>query len=777
MRKHLILGSFLLIYVVSFSQSGSISGHVNSYLNSHEDEGYEAAPFIKVKIKNQNLGAVTDSLGFFQIENIPFGSCTLQISNMNYGFYEKTLTLSSENPNPIVDIFLEPDPQLVDQVVVTGTRTNKRQTDSPIIVDVINSKTLEGVQACNLSEGLKFQPGLRIETDCQTCNYTQLRMNGLAGGYSQILINGRPVFSPLTGLYGLEQIPANMIDRIEIVRGGGSALYGSSAIGGTVNVITKIPKESAYSISNNYQNINGLASDNIISGNANVLTHKRNAGASFFVNNRNRETYDHNRDNYSELPMLKNTSFGTNLFVLPKENQKLEVSLSTINEYRYGGEMVDKTAHLALQSEERTHNVLVGSVDYQFNFNDNNTSLIFYGAGQKTTRLHYTGIFPDDSLEIINHLTDPPYGNSLVTTIQGGTQFNHRFKKFIKGSNVITIGGEYLEDMVKDDIPAYHYKINQLTANLGMFLQSDWEITKSVNILLGARADKHNMLDNFVVSPRASFLFKLKESTQFRMTWGTGFRAPQAFDTDLHLAFAGGGVSRITLSPDLIEERSNTISASVNFDKAKKKHIAGFTVEGFYTHLKNAFYQHPMGEDAFGEIFEKRNGDGATVMGTSLQIRANYNRKLELDAGMTLQSSLYDSPIEYSDELESTRDFLKTPNLYGYGTLFYTPNKKWSSTLNMVYTGPMKVLHMAGSPEQLNDEMISSPQFIELSAKVGYTFLFKELDSGLELFGGVKNILNSYQEAFDTGKNRDSNFVYGPSLPRTFYIGLKLFSL
>ena len=131
----------------------------------------------------------------------------------------------------------------LDAVVVTGTKTYKRQTNSNIIVNVLNSENLEMVQACNLSEGLKFQPGLRVETDCQTCNYTQLRMNGLSGGYSQILINGRPVFSPLTGLYGMEQLPVNMIDRVEVIRGGGSSLYGSSAIGGTVNVITKIPKK------------------------------------------------------------------------------------------------------------------------------------------------------------------------------------------------------------------------------------------------------------------------------------------------------------------------------------------------------------------------------------------------------------------------------------------------------------------------------------------------------------------------------------------------------
>ena len=133
-------------------------------------------------------------------------------------------------------------------IVVTGTKTPKKKINSPIMISIINSETISNVQACNLSETLSFQTGLRIETDCQTCNYTQLRINGMNGGFSQILINGRPTFSPLMGLYALEQFPSNMIEKIEVMKGAGSTLYGSSAIGGTVNIITKIPKRNSSQI-------------------------------------------------------------------------------------------------------------------------------------------------------------------------------------------------------------------------------------------------------------------------------------------------------------------------------------------------------------------------------------------------------------------------------------------------------------------------------------------------------------------------------------------------
>jgi outer membrane receptor for ferrienterochelin and colicins len=704
------------------------------------------------------------------------GIHVLVASSMGYITVKKEVTIQKDELLE-VNFELVEETMSIDEVVITGTKTFKRQTDAAVIVNVIDSKLLAQTQSCNISEGLKFQPGLRVETDCQTCNYTQLRMNGLGGGYSQILINGRPVFSPLTGLYGMEQIPANMVERIEVVRGGGSALYGSSAIGGTVNVITRIPKESSYDVNLTSQFINGGTMDNMLSGNVSMVTHKRNAGAAIFVNRRTREAYDHNGDNFSELPQLSNNSFGANLFFKPTFNQKLELSFSSLTEYRYGGEMVNEPAHMAQQSEERTHYVLMGGLDYQINFNEDNSSFIAYLAGQKTTRDHYTGIIPDAPEDILVHITDPPYGYTYNLTAQVGTQVNHRLNDFLGGTNVLTGGAEYVYDDILDTIRAYNYAVVQTTGNFGAFLQSDWEIRKGFTLLTGLRADKHNLVDRVIFSPRISLLYKLKTFTQFRLTWGTGFRAPQAFDSDMHIAFAGGGVSRIYLSDDLVEERSTSLSGSVNYDKATEKFIVGFTLEGFYTKLNDAFYLHPVGQDEYGNVYEKRNGSGAAVQGGTLELRGNYSKKIQLEAGYTLQTSLYDEPVEYIEGEDPKREFLRSPNQYGYLTFSVTPGDRFNASLNGVYTGPMELVHYAGAPEQSIDEYVMSNAFFEFGVKLGYTFKFGVLDSGLELFGGVKNLTNAYQNDFDTGKNRDSGYIYGPALPRTFFIGLRLHSL
>lgn len=766
--RNILLAIVILPFCSLFAQTGTITGKVLS-------EG-EAIPWATIQLKGTQIGSTTDEMGRF-ILNAPYGTYTVLCKSVGYKSFSKEVTIS--NIKTITMNFeLKEDVMGLEQVVVTGTKTEKRRTDSPVIVNLINSKTLDNVVASNLSEGLRFQPGLRVETDCQTCNYTQLRINGLQGGYSQILINGRPIFSPLTGLYGMEQIPTNMIERIEIVRGGVSALYGSSAIGGTVNVITKIPRQNDYAMTYTYQNMGNGADDHQLVGNATVVNTSRNAGATFFVSKRDRDTYDNNGDNYSELPQLNNNSFGANFFYLPKENQKLEASISSINEYRYGGEMVDKPAHLAKQSEERTHNVIMGSVDYQINFNEEKSALILYYGGQHTIRDHYTGIIPDEDPELSQFLANPPYGISNVTTHQGGAQYNHRFNSFFGGKTVFTLGTEYVYDDVLDIIEAYNYNIDQTTRNLSGFVQNDWDITQNLNFLSGFRIDQHNLVDKAIISPRLSLLYKLAKETQFRLGWGTGFRAPQAFDTDLHIAFAGGGISRISLSDNLKHERSNSYTASVNYDKATEHLIAGFTLEGFYTHLRDAFYLFPLGEDQFGERFEKRNGSGATVKGITLETRANFDYLLQIEAGLTVQSSRFDEAVENIEGLEAKREFLRTPNNYGYATFTYTPTKKLSASANIVYTGPMELVHFGGEGTgQDVDEYTRSPSFTELSLRLGYTFEFKNIETGMELFGGVKNLTNAYQDDFDIGKNRDSNYVYGPSAPRTVFLGLRLKSL
>jgi outer membrane receptor for ferrienterochelin and colicins len=718
----------------------------------------------------------SDEQGLFEISNVSLGKHTIEIRLLSYETYITEIEVLRDEEVHL-NFILESSFSFINDVVITGTKTFKRKTDSPVIVSVLSSKAMNDVQACNVSEGLKFQPGLRIETDCQTCNYTQLRMNGLAGGYSQILINGRPIFSPLTGLYGLEQLPVNMIDKIEVVRGGGSSLYGSSAVGGTVNILTKIPTKNSYDVSYNQQSVNGDASDHQLNGNANLLTKNKKSGVSLFANLRNRELYDHNDDSFSELPELQNRSLGMNFFSRPTDSQKIELSISNLNEYRYGGEIGADTPHQAAQSEERNTSVWMGSVDYQINFNEDKSSFISYAAFQQTNRKHFTGIQPDDIEELAVYLENPPYGSSLVSTYNAGVQLNHELESFPLGRNVLTVGGEYIYDAVFDEIEVYNYLIDQTTKNIGAFAQSDWNISSKWNVLGGVRMDQHNFVDGFVFSPRMSVLYKPMPMSQFRLNYAKGFRAPQAFDADLHIAFAGGGISRVTLDESLTQENSHSISASWNYDKPTEDYVFGYTLEGFYTRLNNAFITESIGEDVFGEIFLKRNGAGASVQGATVELRANYKKKYQLESGFTLQTSMNDEAVVYIEGLEGIRRFIRTPNSYGFAMLSMEPLESLSVNINYVYTGSMIVPHFGGAVNQQNDEMYISEVFHDVSVRGAYTLGLPKIKTNVQLFAGVKNVFNSYQREFDIGKDRDSNFVFGPASPRTFFIGIKLFSL
>ncbi|MBK8828732.1 MAG: hypothetical protein IPO26_19185 [Saprospiraceae bacterium] len=181
-----------------------------------------------------------------------------------------------------------------------------------------------------------------------------------------------------------------------------------------------------------------------------------------------------------------------------------------------------------------------------------------------------------------------------------------------------------------------------------------------------------------------------------------------------------------------------------------------------------------IGEDNFGKIFEKQNGQGATVAGFTTEFRANYNKKIQLETGFTIQKSEFEIPVHYIQDVTPTKSFLRTPNDYGFANLSFTPNKKWNLNLNYVYTGKMQLAHFGGADNFSTDKMVDTKSFSELNSKISYTFHVHKFENDIEIYGGIKNILNDYQSDFDQGKNRDSNYIYGPNMPRTFFIGLKI---
>ena len=277
-----------------------------------------------------------------------------------------------------------------------------------------------------------------------------------------------------------------------------------------------------------------------------------------------------------------------------------------------------------------------------------------------------------------------------------------------------------------------------------------------MKLLSGLRVDRHSLLDNLVFNPRSSLLFSFYDNYKFRFNYGSGFRAPQVFDSDMHMSFAGGGVSRIVLDDMLKEETSNSYSASFSFDKYFVNMVYGLTIESFYTRIEGVFTQQYIGEDSFGDIFLKTNGRGALVKGVSADLRFNMNEKFQFQSGYTIQDSKFDESILYSEDLEKTDKFLRTPKNYGYMYLTYLFNNQFKLSGDLVYTGSMDLVHYASEYNIQADEYYKTPDFLTFGLNFTYSDIVKK-GMSFEINVGVKNITNSYQNNFDQFKFRDSN--------------------
>lgn len=671
--------------------------------------------------------------------------------------------LTQEQLDSIADVFQ------LDQVVVTSSKSEVTRRKSPSLVNVMQGKLLTTVGACSLADGLDFQPGVRVENDCQNCGFTQVRINGLDGHYSQILMNSRPVFSALTGVYGLEQIPANMIDRIEVMRGGGSALFGSSAIGGTINIITKDPVSNSASVAHTIMSIGPSGSlDNNTTLNASVVTKDSNkAGIFIYGQSRYRDGYDHNGDGFTEVAQLKTQTLGARTFIRPSADSRVSLEYHNTHEYRRGGDQLDKPAHEAFIAEQVEHNIHGADLTYDQWFNGRNDHLSVFSAMMATKRNSYYGSEQDPNA----------YGRTSDLVVTAGTQWTHPMKRFLFMPAELVAGLEYSHNRLHDVTIGYDHNVLQNVNIYSAYLQNEWRDDRW-GFLIGARLDKHSLIHNAIVSPRANIRFNPSRNFNFRLSYSTGFRSPQAYDEDFHVAIVGGERVVTVLAPNLKQESSQSFSASADMYHTFGNVQTNLLVEGFFTDLSDVFALRQLeGTDAQGNaVLERYNGSGATVLGLNIEAKAFFSSHFDAQAGVTLQRSRYKHPEYWSDnpDVAPEKRMFRTPDVYGYLTANLEIFPKFKAILTGTLTGPMTVQHLVGSGTDV-DIAVRTQSFFDAGLKFSYCFnLFKEVD--LDVTAGINNIFNSYQNDFDCGVLRDSGYMYGPSLPRclTFSVALSI---
>jgi outer membrane receptor for ferrienterochelin and colicins len=718
--------------------------------------------FVSVTLNDGKLHAVSDKDGIVDF-NLT-SQTTLRVNAYLIGYEAfQTLINTSDYLNKPLIIHLQQTSTLLNELVVSGNRYLGRRSESAVLINVLDGKTLELTQSSSLSEGLCFQPGLRVETDCQTCGFSQLRMNGLGGSYSQILINSRPVFPALLSLYGLEQFPAKLIDRVEIVKGGGSVLYGSSAIAGTVNIITSTPQENDWSADVTSSLIGGNAMDINTNGHSQSVSKSKKQGISIMLSGRKRSSFDANKDGFSELPELSSATLGISAFQKIGQRGNLELNAFNINEERQGGNRIGERAELADQGEYRLHHIFSGDMNYQHVFSDS-SGLMVYVAAQNTWRSHYTGIDHSDG-----------WGISRNISTQGGIQYFKELKDFPLGKNRLTIGAESQWQYTFDEIKAYNYLIDQEVALSAAFMQSEWSVMKKFHVMTGYRINFSNRVKGNISTPRFGLRWNPAKRWQFRASMASGFKAPQAFETDMHIAFAGGGISTIQLDPNLKSEYSNGYTSSIEYTISKTNYVLGLSIDAFYTELKNTFILEELSSDAQGNmILYRSNGGSSIYKGINVEVRYALKDDILIQSGFTFQNAMLQDSLKWSQDVAGTRKQLRTPDYYGYTILSFFNEHRFNPSANAVFTGPMLVPHFAGAPGVLKDELYQSAWFVDLGIRLSYRTKLRIGKKELSFHSGIQNILNAYQQDFDSGMNRDSNYVYGPMKPRTIYFGIKL---
>lgn len=235
-----------LVYHTLFADETTPTPKSDAHLYGHviDSKTGEHLPYATVTIPGTTIGTMTDASGHYFLKNLPTGTITVEARMMSYDPVRHEVTLK-KGQSLELNFEITENGITMDDVVVSASRSETTRRKAPALVNVLDRKIFDNTNSACLAQGLSFQPGVRVEDDCQNCGFMQVRINGLDGHYSQILVDSHPVFSALSGVYGLEQIPASMIDRVEVMRGGGSALFGSSAIGGTINIITKDPDRNS----------------------------------------------------------------------------------------------------------------------------------------------------------------------------------------------------------------------------------------------------------------------------------------------------------------------------------------------------------------------------------------------------------------------------------------------------------------------------------------------------------------------------------------------------
>lgn len=711
--KYIFFLSFFLIQLTLFGQH-EIEVNIASSQNG------EAVPYGKVMIRSEKIFALSNDYGMALLKNVPSGTHLLEVSVTGYEAYSDTISISG---NTIINVKLISEYQSIDEIVISGTMKEVSKKESTVNVEVYSPKFFKKNPSPSVFDALQNINGVRPQLNCNICNTGDIHINGLEGPYTMILIDGMPIVSSLASVYGLSGIPNSLVERMEIIKGPASTLYGSEAIGGVINIITKQPsKAPVVSVD--------LFTTSWLETNADL-------GFRFGLGKRKKEksklsTYNPDRPIFDVLTGINYYNYNT-----PIDNNNdgftdvtLQNRISVFQKWRFNPKNSYKQASIAGRYlyEDRWG----GEMGWNSNFRGGDS---LYGESIYTTRWELLGMYQLPVKERIlitgsfnRHQQNSYYGNVpyMADQVTGFSQI-YWDKHLDKHDFIIGTAVRYIN--YDDNTPATATADSLHPKNMpsiqwipGLYAQDEIKFGKHHKLLVGSRLDYHS-IHGIIFTPRIGYKWMSENLHILRFNAGTGYRVVNIFTED-HAALTGA--RDVIITEDIAPEQS--YNANLNYNKTfitKKNKMIGVDLSAFYTYFTNriiADYDSDPNEIRYANL----NGH-AISQGFSANITLKLLPGLSILTGATFMDI-------YSLENGVKSDQILTEKFTGTWTVSYEIPK---TEFSIDYTGniysPMRL--------PLLNELDPRPEYSPWWSIQNIQVSYKGFDQW-EIYGGIKNLLN-----------------------------------
>jgi outer membrane receptor for ferrienterochelin and colicins len=741
MKYTIVFFIWMMAALFAGAQHRAVKGRVVNRLN---DEPVAMATVTA----NGGAGVFTDANGAFHIHIGDDAKLNLKITAAN--FKEELLTMDA--PKSFFEILLSPADGQLQEIVVSGTLRSINRSASPIAVESYPARFFKRTANNNLFDALSMVNGVQSQITCNVCNTGAIQINGLDGPYTMVLIDGMPIVSSLSSVYGFMGIPNSIIKRIEVVKGPASTLYGNEAVAGLINIITKDPSTKNQlgfaNTTSTYGELNTDVTANLSFKNASTLI-----GINHFAFN---TKWDVNNDNFTDVPVQNRISVFNKWNFKRKNNLPASLAWRYVYEDRWGGE-------LQWNRTKRGGDDVYGESIYT-----NRLELL----GNYGFKLGKEQLLAEYSYNY--HHQNSYYGNTFYLGKQHVAFAQLRWNKQINNHHLL-IGIPFRYNWYDDQTPATEFGTGanrpSVNKSIGLFVQDEWKMSEAVTVLGGVRYEYNNLHGN-IVAPRISIKYKAAENHTLRFTAGNGFRVVNLFTED-HAALTGART--VVIKNELRPERSWNANLNWSSHYHVGKGLLSMDVNGFYTYFTNRIIADYFA-DANLIIYDNLKGF-AISRGVSATLDYNNSKRLRINAGATLMD------VHFTNDNKEKEQQVFAPNFtanYGIG---YTI-QPWRLTIDFTgrTQGPMRL------PVLPNDYR---PEYSPLYSLLNLQFT-KKIKQQWELMIGIQNIFNFLPQdpimrpfdPFDrmvndpvsnpNGFTFDPSYNYAPMMGRRGVVGVRL---